>query len=73
MTQKAIQGGEAAFVIAARMQPVLLDLPKEIRRSIVFFTYDLDEALRIGDRIAILRDGEGGATRHRAGDSDTQG
>jgi len=36
----------------------LLDLQKEIKKTIVFITHDLDEALRIGDRIAILRDGE---------------
>ena len=40
------------------MQSVLLDLQKEIRKTIVFITHDLDEALRLGDRIAILRDGE---------------
>ncbi|MBX8814560.1 proline/glycine betaine ABC transporter ATP-binding protein, partial [Ochrobactrum sp. MR34] len=37
---------------------VLLDLQKEIKKTIVFITHDLDEALRLGDRIAILRDGE---------------
>jgi glycine betaine/proline transport system ATP-binding protein len=40
------------------MQGVLLDLQKEIKKTIVFITHDLDEALRLGDRIAILRDGE---------------
>ena len=39
------------------MQTVLLDLQKEVRKTIVFITHDLDEALRIGDRIALLRDG----------------
>ncbi|MBN9069271.1 MAG: ATP-binding cassette domain-containing protein [Rhizobiales bacterium] len=33
-------------------------MQKEIRKTIVFITHDLDEALRLGDRIAILRDGE---------------
>ena len=37
---------------------MLLDLQKEIKKTIVFITHDLDEALRLGDRIAILRDGE---------------
>jgi glycine betaine/proline transport system ATP-binding protein len=36
----------------------LLGLQKEIKKTIVFITHDLDEALRLGDRIAILRDGE---------------
>ena len=39
------------------MQTVLLDLQKEVRKTIVFITHDLDEALRIGDRIALLREG----------------
>lgn len=39
------------------MQTVLLDLQKEVRKTIVFITHDLEEALRIGDRIALLRDG----------------
>lgn len=45
-------------LIRTDMQTVLLDLQKEIRKTIVFITHDLDEALRVGDRIAILRDGE---------------
>jgi glycine betaine/proline transport system ATP-binding protein len=45
-------------LIRADMQTVLLDLQKEIKKTIVFITHDLDEALRLGDRIAILRDGE---------------
>jgi glycine betaine/proline transport system ATP-binding protein len=40
------------------MQSVLLDLQAELNKSIVFITHDLDEALRIGDTISILRDGE---------------
>lgn len=45
-------------LIRMDMQTVLLDLQKEIRKTIVFITHDLDEALRLGDKIAILRDGE---------------
>jgi glycine betaine/proline transport system ATP-binding protein len=45
-------------LIRMDMQSVLLDLQSEIRKTIVFITHDLDEALRLGDRIAILRDGE---------------
>jgi len=36
---------------------VLLDLQKELKKTVVFITHDLDEALRLGDKIAILRDG----------------
>ena len=45
-------------LIRVDMQSVLLDLQREIRKTIVFITHDLDEALRLGDRIAILRDGQ---------------
>ncbi|MBB5575575.1 MULTISPECIES: quaternary amine ABC transporter ATP-binding protein [Rhizobium] len=45
-------------LIRMDMQTVLLDLQKEIKKTIVFITHDLDEALRLGDQIAILRDGE---------------
>jgi glycine betaine/proline transport system ATP-binding protein len=45
-------------LIRVDMQSILLDLQKEVKKTIVFITHDLDEALRLGDRIAILRDGE---------------
>jgi glycine betaine/proline transport system ATP-binding protein len=45
-------------LIRTDMQMVLLDLQQELKKTIVFITHDLDEALRLGDRIAILRDGE---------------
>lgn len=44
-------------LIRMDMQSVLLDLQKEICKTIIFITHDLDEALRLGDQIAILRDG----------------
>jgi len=45
-------------LIRTDMQSVLLDLQTELHKTIVFITHDLDEALRLGERIAILRDGE---------------
>jgi glycine betaine/proline transport system ATP-binding protein len=45
-------------LIRTDMQDILLDLQEELHKTIVFITHDLDEALRIGDQIAILRDGE---------------
>lgn len=45
-------------LIRTEMQTVLLDIQSEIKKTIVFITHDLDEALRLGDQIAILRDGE---------------
>jgi len=44
-------------LIRTDMQDVLLKLQDELHKTIVFITHDLDEALRIGDTIAILRDG----------------
>ncbi len=44
-------------LIRVDMQTVLLDLQKELKKTVVFITHDLDEALRLGDTIAILRDG----------------
>ena len=45
-------------LIRTDMQGILLDLQAELNKTIVFITHDLDEALRIGDGITILRDGE---------------
>ena len=45
-------------LIRTDMQDILLDLQEELHKTIVFITHDLDEALRIGDRISILRDGK---------------
>lgn len=39
------------------MQDMLLQLQKEHRRTIVFVSHDIEEALRIGSRIAIMQDG----------------
>ena len=44
-------------LIRTDMQQVLLGLQEELHKTIVFITHDLDEALRLGDSIAILRDG----------------
>ena len=40
------------------MQDQLIELQSKLHKTIVFITHDLDEALRLGDRIAILKDGE---------------
>ena len=45
-------------LIRTNMQDILLDLQKELHKTIIFITHDLDEALRVGDEISILRDGE---------------
>lgn len=45
-------------LIRKEMQDELLRLQQELKKTIVFVTHDLDEAMRLGDRIAIMRDGE---------------
>jgi glycine betaine/proline transport system ATP-binding protein len=44
-------------LIRSEMQDQLLQLQDELHKTIVFITHDLDEALRLGNHIAILRDG----------------
>ncbi|WP_313492573.1 glycine betaine/L-proline ABC transporter ATP-binding protein [Achromobacter animicus] len=45
-------------LIRREMQDQLLQLQAKLNKTIVFITHDLDEALRLGNRIAILKDGE---------------
>lgn len=44
-------------LIRKDMQDELLELQQRVRKTIIFITHDLDEALRIGDRIALMKDG----------------
>ncbi len=44
-------------LIRKDMQDELLDLQEKMQKTIIFITHDLDEALRIGDRITIMKDG----------------
>ncbi|WP_347552299.1 glycine betaine/L-proline ABC transporter ATP-binding protein ProV [Pseudalkalibacillus hwajinpoensis] len=44
-------------LIRKDMQDELLELQEKMEKTIVFITHDLDEALRIGDRIALMKDG----------------
>lgn len=44
-------------LIRKEMQDELLDLQQRVRKTIIFITHDLNEALRIGDRIALMKDG----------------
>lgn len=45
-------------LIRKDMQNELLQLHHDMQKTIIFITHDLDEALRIGDRIALMKDGE---------------
>ncbi|WP_019638202.1 quaternary amine ABC transporter ATP-binding protein [Paenibacillus fonticola] len=44
-------------LIRRDMQDELIELQDKMKKTIVFITHDLDEALRIGDRIALMKDG----------------
>ncbi|MFN8022424.1 MAG: glycine betaine/L-proline ABC transporter ATP-binding protein [Acidimicrobiales bacterium] len=44
-------------LIRREMQDEVIRLRSEVRKTMVFITHDLSEALRLGDRIAIMRDG----------------
>jgi osmoprotectant transport system ATP-binding protein len=44
-------------ITRARLQHELLRIQHELRKTIVFVTHDIDEAILLGDRIAILREG----------------
>ena len=41
-------------LIKVQMQQMLVDIQRDMQRTILFITHDLDEAMRIGDRIAIM-------------------
>lgn len=44
-------------LIRKEMQDELMDLQAKMKKTILFITHDLDEALRLGDRIALMKDG----------------
>jgi glycine betaine/proline transport system ATP-binding protein len=44
-------------LIRARLQDELLDLQAKLKRTIVFVSHDLDEAFKLGDRIALMEGG----------------
>lgn len=45
-------------LIRRQMQDELTELQLKMQKTIIFITHDLDEALRLGDRIAIMKDGK---------------
>ncbi|GAA0054629.1 UNVERIFIED_CONTAM: glycine betaine/L-proline ABC transporter ATP-binding protein [Streptococcus canis] len=45
-------------LIRREMQDELLDLQASMKQTIIFISHDLNEALRIGDRIALMKDGQ---------------
>lgn len=44
-------------IIRSQMQDELIEIQEKLKKTIVFITHDLDEALKLGDTIAIMKDG----------------
>jgi osmoprotectant transport system ATP-binding protein len=44
-------------IVRARLQDEFLRLQQELRKTVLFVTHDIDEAIKLGDRIAIFRQG----------------
>ena len=44
-------------LIRRQMQDEMLDIQEQLHKTILFITHDLNEALRIGDRVCIMKDG----------------
>lgn len=44
-------------LIRTQIQDDLMDIQKKLKKTIIFITHDLDEALKLGDQIAIMKDG----------------
>jgi osmoprotectant transport system ATP-binding protein len=44
-------------IVRTHLQDEFLRLQHDLRKTVVFVTHDIDEAIRVGDRIAILREG----------------
>jgi osmoprotectant transport system ATP-binding protein len=44
-------------IVRSRLQDELLDLQARVRKTIVFVTHDMDEAIKLGDRVALLNVG----------------
>ena len=45
-------------LIRRQMQDEMMEIQNELHKTILFITHDLNEALRIGDRVCIMKDGE---------------
>ncbi|MCH9805988.1 glycine betaine/L-proline ABC transporter ATP-binding protein [bacterium] len=45
-------------LIRRQMQDEMMEIQVELKKTIIFITHDLNEALRIGDRVCIMKDGE---------------
>ena len=55
-------------IIRERLQDEFLQLHRTLRKTIIFVTHDIDEAIKMGDLIAIFR--EGGVSRSTGGQTE---
>jgi glycine betaine/proline transport system ATP-binding protein len=55
-------------LIRTKLQDELLELQRRLKRTIIFVSHDLDEAFKIGNRIALMEGGRIVQMRHRARD-----
>lgn len=45
-------------LIRTDLQDLLLEMQTELKKTVIFITHDIDEAMKLGSRIAIMKDGE---------------
>ncbi|MFL9863484.1 betaine/proline/choline family ABC transporter ATP-binding protein [Paraburkholderia fungorum] len=45
-------------LIRSDLQDLLLEMQTELKKTVIFITHDIDEAMKLGSRIAIMKDGE---------------
>ena len=45
-------------LIRCDLQDLLLEMQAELKKTVIFITHDIDEAMKLGSRIAIMKDGE---------------
>src|SRR5215216_5012337 len=45
-------------IVRSRLRDELLDILRRLKKTVIFVTHDIDEAIRMGDRIAIMKDGK---------------
>ena len=50
--------GAIDAITRSRLQDQLIQIQRRVRKSVLFVTHDVDEALRLADKIVVMRDGE---------------
>src|SRR5579872_460917 len=49
--------GAIDAITRTRLQQQLLEIQRRVRKTVIFVTHDVDEALKLGDKLAVMRDG----------------